>query len=276
MKHLLSAFSGLILGAMVSLTAHAVPFGYFVNEPDPPVGSGNPAAAIAAAGHTSVALTGLTALDLAGIDVLWILNGDNEKAPADLIANSADVAAFVFAGGVLSYHDRYVSVEGGASTNNAVIPGAAGITFVRDFDDDFSIDIVTGGTLITSGPGGVIGGTTLDGGDSSSHGYVLAATVPLDAVSIFSQTDSSHIVDLFYRYGAGWVYYSTIPLDHYLFPAGNNPPGDAMRDIYAVNEAAFQASLLEAQLPEPASLALLALGLLFITMTVGRRKTARI
>ena len=250
-----------ILGALVSLSAIATPvtFGWF--------GDANPTGAITAAGHTSVALGGLTAGDLAGIDVLWVLNGNNGGAPGAVTANAAAIDAFVLAGGVLSYHDRYVS--GGADSNAALIPGADLITFIRDFSDDQSIDIVTGGTLVTNGPGGVIGNTTLDGGNSSSHGYTLLGTLPAGAVPVFSQTDVTHIVDFYYGYGAGWVYYSTIPLDFYLNGNGNNPPGDAMRDIYAVNEAAQQASLVS-RVPEPGSIALLSLGLL---LAAQRRKT---
>ena len=265
MKRLLSTLSTLILGALVSVSAIAAPvtFGWF--------GNANPTAAITAAGHNSVALAGLTAGDLAGINVLWILNGSNGAAPGAVTANAAAIDAFVLAGGVLSYHDRYVS--GGADSNAALIPGADLITFVRDFSDSQSIDIVTGGTLVTNGPGGVIGNTTLDGGNSSSHGYTLLPTLPAGAVPVFSQTDVTHIVDFYYSYGAGSVYYSTIPLDFYLNGFGANPPQDAMRDIYAVNEAALQASLVGRLLvPEPGSIALLGLSLLLL-LAAQRRKT---
>ncbi len=265
MKRLLSSLSTLILGALVSLSAIAAPvtFGWF--------GDANPTGAITAAGHNSVALGGLTAGDLAGIDVLWVLNGNNGAAPSAVVANSAAINAFVFGGGVLSYHDRYVG--GGVDSNAALIPGAGGVSFVRSFADAQSIDIVTGGTLVTNGPGGVIGNTTLDGGTSSSHGYALLASLPGGAVPVFSQTDATHIVDFYYGFGAGSVYYSTIPLDYYLNGAGPNPMADAMRNVYAVNEAALQASLFSAQdVPEPGSIALLGLGLLLLATQRSRTR----
>lgn len=256
MKRLLSTLSTLLLGGLVSLSAIAAPvtFGWF--------GDADPTLAITTAGHNSVALGGLTAGDLAGIDVLWVLNGDNGAAPGAVTANAAAIDAFVLAGGVLSYHDRYVS--DGSDSNADLIPGADLITFVRDFNDDQNIDIVTPG-IVTVG----MDNSTLDGGNSSSHGYALLASLPAGAVPVFSQTDVTHIVDFYYGYGAGWVYYSTIPLDFYLNGSGNNPPGDAMRDIYAVNEAKQQASLVSL-VPEPGSIALLGLGLLLFAQ---RRKT---
>jgi len=250
-------FVGLAVVVVTALPARAASFGWFGNSAD-----GNPAGAITASGNTPVELAGLSATDLAGISVLWVLNGDNGAPPAELVANASAVADFVAAGGVLSYHDRYVSeADPASSANNKLLPGAGGIAFIRDlFTDPANIDIINAGTAVTKG----LDNNSLDGGTPSSNGYVLLLSLPASAVAILSQTDPEHIVDFYYQYGTGFVYYSTIPLDYYFGGGGPNPPHDNFVDLYAVNEAGFQASLnaVPEAVPEPTSLAFLGLGLL--------------
>ena len=252
------AVTVLALTIWLATPAQAVSFGYFVGN-----ASGTPAGAITAAGATPVLVADLS--DLSGISALWILNGSNGGYGADVTANVASIAAFVQAGGVLSFHDRRVTE---AAT---ILPGAGGITFVHGFGTN--IDIVTGGTPVTSGPGGVIGATTLDGGNYSNHGYATLASLPAGAVPIFSNGVEGQIVDFYYPFGAGTVYYSTIPLDFYLGGSGNNPPADAFRNIYAPNEAAFQAGEAGdlAPVPEPATIVLLGSALAGIGWKLRRR-----
>lgn len=248
MRKLFAALTAAV-GMVVSLAAQSATVGYYLSSTN-----GSPAAAITASGNTPVQLNNLTAGDLAGIDVLWILNGSNGSPDANVLGNQAAITAFVTGGGVLSFHDRAV-------TNAATyIPGAAGVSFVRNFNPDDDIDVVTN-NLVTNGPGGVITNTTLDGGNSSSHGFATLGTLPAGAVPVLRVgTFLDRIVDFYYPLGAGDVYYSTMPLDFYLAGQGSNPPADAFRNIYAVNEAAFQVSLANG-VPAPATLALMALGL---------------
>jgi hypothetical protein len=246
MKKLLTAAVA-ACAMFASLSANAVVFGYYLSFT-----TGSPAAAITAAGHTAQQLNNLTAGDLAGIDVLWILNGSNGSPDANVMANISSVSTFVQGGGVLSFHDR--NVNQGPALPTQYIPGAAGVAWTTAFGTDIN---VLANNLVTNGPAGMITNTTLDGGNFSTHGFASLGSLPAGAVGVLSTGDPNEIVDFYYSYGLGNVYYSAMPLDFYLLPAGSNPPGDAYRNIYAVNEAAFQASL---AVPEPASVLLIGLG----------------
>ena len=247
LEHLLASALLAVSAMGASFSANALLFGYYLSD-----ASDNPAGAIAAAGHTSVQLSGLGAGDLAGIDVLWILNGNNGSPDAQVTGNTAAISAFVNAGGVLSFHDRNVNQGLSAST---YIPGAAGVGFVNTFS--IAIDVLVNNT-VTNGPAGTIDNGTLDNGNFSNHGFADAATLPGGAVSVLSNENADQIVDFFYSLGSGDVYYSSIPLDFYLGGGSN------FASIYAVNEAAFQAELRAAngaQVPLPATGLLVALGL---------------
>jgi hypothetical protein len=168
--------------------------------------------------------------------------------------NVAALSDWVAGNGVLSYHDRYVS--GGSFNMADVLPGAAGATFVRDFSNGADIDILNGTTIVTTS----LNNTSLDGGFFSSHGYVDGTTLPFGAVGILNRGGATNeIVDFYYPYGAGSVYYSTIPLDFYIAGFGSNPPQGNFANVYAVNEAKFQAGLQSNAVPEPGTMGLFGL-----------------
>jgi hypothetical protein len=250
---------------VLSVGAASAQVGYFSDNPGSYPTLQN---AIATAGQVGVQLNDLTAADLAGIRVLDILNSNNAGYPAQVTNNLAAINAFVAGGGVLSFSDRGIG-----NNTQAVIPGAALINFVRDFTDDATINVINSSTLVTNGPGGVLVSGSLSGGTSSSHGYVTAASIPAGGVGILSQTDPTHVVDFYYPFGAGWVYYSSMPLDYYLSGNGPDPPRSNFNLIYAPNEIAFEASLLVG-VPEPSTVILATAGL-GIVGAIGYRQRRR-
>ncbi len=198
------------------------------------LGQGNPgqAAPITAAGQTPRMLYDLAPADLAGVDVLFVQNPDNGGYGGEYLSRLGSIQAAVSAGMTLIVHDRHVDNAG------SILPGGAGFDIVRDLSDSANIDVLDDGTRVTHGPGGVVDNSTLDGGNASSHGFAVSATLPADARRILSTGDHTHVVDFSYAYGAGHVVYSTIPLDYYL---GSNTNFDR---VYAPNVVAYGVDLL--------------------------------
>lgn len=203
-------------------------------------GNSNQLAPINTTGLEGVDLTDLTTADLSNTDVLFVQNPSNEAYGAEYVSRLAAIEAAVNDGMVLIIHDRFVD------NAESILPGGANFDIIRDVDGEPSnadINILDNSTLVTNGPGGVLNDTLLDGGNYSNHGFTVAGTLPGNASLILSRTDSQEIVTFSYRFGAGAVIYSTIPLDAYLNPSFNGPPADALREIYAPNVVAYGASL---------------------------------
>jgi PEP-CTERM motif len=221
-------------------------------------------AAITGQGHTFVNLSNLAAGSLGSLDIAWYMN--NSNGAQGQAGNAAAISSFVSGGGIFLMHDRRVTAA------QTVLPGAGGISFVSSFADDQNINVINAGTSLTNGPGGIISNATLDGGNSSNHGYALAGTLPATAVQILSTGNPSQIVDFTYMFGAGSVHYSTIPLDFYADGGGSN--GASFRNIYIPNLISYASELAGAErVPAPATLALLGLGLGLIGVS-KRRKNA--
>src|SRR5690606_22277533 len=107
--------------------------------------------------------------------ILFVQNPSNSSYYS--YANyKAKVEEFIAEGGVLVFHDRYVT---GAAN---ILPGDPG-TFVRRTGTDTTV--ISNDEIFTNGPGGQLNDTTLDGG-SAYHGYVRAETVPSEAVGLLS------------------------------------------------------------------------------------------
>jgi hypothetical protein len=213
--------------------AGTITVGYFTDGATSSTGFNAP---ITANGYTAVQIADIATFDLSTIQVLLMNESNNGSPSAAWLARASDIANWVHAGGVIGIHDRNVCA--GTCTP---VPGSSGIIFTRS--PGSNIDVETGGTLVTSGPGGIITNTTLDGGNFSDHGYSGFATLPPGAIAFLNNGTTGQEVAFAYRFGSGSVYYSTIPLDYYL--SGSTPA--AFAAVYAPNMIAYLGSLVGAR-----------------------------
>ncbi len=202
MKTRFAALCLALLGGAGSLlaptTAQAAVVGYYTGEncygnADGPT--------ITAAGHTAVAVATMDAASLAGLDVL-VIN-------SCFATPTADVATAVNNGMVLVWHAQGATTVG--------LPGTPGLVRVQSSTADVDFPV---GSPVISGPGGTLTNTSLDGGNSSTHGYVESTSLPSGAVVAATQALPANVATLAYGHGMGGVVYSTIPLGCYL-PGGN-------------------------------------------------------
>jgi subtilisin-like proprotein convertase family protein len=188
--------------------------GYFT---DGNAAATGPNAPILSAGFTPLHIGDITTQSLAGLRILLINEFNNGAPTPALLSRLPDIQAWVNAGGRLMVHDR----GAGLTTPNPFLLGTPGLGTVSALTSDLNmIDPAT--TLVSAGPFGILTNTSLDGGSSSAHGYVPVASLPPQSRAILSFAgNSNQIAGLSYPLGAGFVYYSTIPLDYYLAGAAN-------------------------------------------------------
>ena len=170
-------------------------------------GNSNQVATITAAGHNAVQANTLSAAELSAFDVLIVQNPDNNGFGNEYLNNLANLDSAVSNGMILIVNDRYVA---GAA---AALPGGSGISFTRAFGSDIEANE---SSALVAASGGTITDTSLDGGNSSWHGYADPATLPVGAEIILTTANPNEVVMFSYDYGAGTVIYSSIPVDFYL------------------------------------------------------------
>ena len=183
-------------------------------------------------GHTAVKMTTLSETELASVDILWAINPSN-SSHGNEFKNAIDrIKERVDEGMILVIHDRQV----GNAEN--ILFGEEPADIVRKFTNSRAIDVVDENTVVGEGPGGLLTDSSIDGGNSSNHGYTKRETLPEDSLALLTTSDEDEVVDFAYKYGEGAVIYSSIPLDYYLGGAMPN-----FKDIYAPNILQFAASL---------------------------------
>lgn len=150
-------------GVMSASASAGIVVGYYTDFNPNAMGWAGP---IAANGFTAVQVLDISIFDFSTVDIMVIDESSNGRISGDLLGRAADLDAYTLGGGKVVIHDRYV-------TDSSWIPGGGGMTLVRDFSFDTDLNVVTGGTQVTNGPFGTIDDATLDGGNSSNHGWAL-------------------------------------------------------------------------------------------------------
>jgi hypothetical protein len=246
MKRILSSA---ILASLSMAVAQAVDVGYFTDQGVP----GNQALAIVASGHTPVEIVDITTFDFTTVQVVMLNEASNEGFSNALINRLGDLDAYVGNGGVLVMHDRFVAFPDGVPGMHPFLLGQPSIQVQRDFNNDADIDLLPAGEAAFPG----LTNTSLDGGNSSSHGFGFATSLPLGATAYMTRGGApEHIVSFSYGYGLGSVYYSTIPLDFYLNGGGD----EALDEVFTyVGVQSINAGLGQGPaIPEPGEYAALA------------------
>ena len=162
---------------------------------------------------------------LSSFDVVFI-NHQNNNSILSLGGSAAELNQWVLAGGVLVVHDRNVNQA------RLWVPGLSGTTWANGYPNQCDLGAEASQTV--QGSFGVLTDASLDGGNWSLHGF-LTSPAPAYALRALKFPNSLTSA-LAYPHGQGWVYYSTMPLDHYL--AGNGISSMVTNGrIYAKNVA---------------------------------------
>lgn len=215
---------------------------------------------IVAAGFTPVLLDNVTATDLAGLHILFVVNPNPNIYGTEYLASRPAITAAVNAGMVLIIHDRTVTFPATNSRVGDILPGvvtpASILASKGTAATNNAIELSTATGLIVNGPFGAITSTSLDGGILSNHGHVnlvnpfftTRSVAPLLHTGTSAQIQSQSVT-FSYAFGLGYVIYSTIPLDMFLKGGGmQTPPAvtDAFKNIYAPNVLTYAACGLKA------------------------------
>jgi uncharacterized repeat protein (TIGR01451 family) len=198
---------------------------------------------IALVGFTPLQVINVATLDLSSYRILVINEVDNSLVSSALSARLAAIQAWVAAGGCLVIHDRST----GDLTPDPFLLGTSGITPVRWTTNNVDV-IPPGSNLVVAGPFGLISNTSLDGGSSSAHGYILQNQLPALSEPILSMGGyPNQVVAFSYPLGLGHIYYCSIPLDCYLAGGGCSSPATlatTLQQVYMPNVMTYALALL--------------------------------
>ncbi len=218
--------------------------GYFT---DYNANSTGPQASITEAGYFPEQITNISTFDLSSLSILMVDESFNGPPSAALVGRLPAIQTWVQGGGIFMVHDRGLGTTGGGSPFLLGVPNP---NVVRAPGPMLDV-IPPGDNPVVNGPHGHIDNTTLNGGSlSTTSGYVQSATLPADSLNILSSDpDVTHVAALSYSLGAGFVYYSGIPLDYYLDNDGPPQLNMNFKMIYTPNVLNYLGRLTEGGTP---------------------------
>ncbi len=142
-----------------------------------------------------------------------MLAGDqNSTAYTNVQASIAKIESFVNAGGI--YIANYAAASSSLPYTFDLLPGTPGVGFFTSLSGS-DINILDPASRLLTGPGGTLTNTTMDGGNSSFHGYTTANLLPAGAHTLLSTGVSTQIVALDYPLGQGHVLVQGTPVEYY-------------------------------------------------------------
>jgi uncharacterized repeat protein (TIGR01451 family) len=206
--------------------------GYFTDNDPTKTGLAGP---ILTAGFTPHYIGNIATQDFSGLRLLLINEISNGSISPALAGRLPEIEAWVRAGGRLIVHDR----SAGNIPANPFLLGTPGTGTVRLNTNNLDL-VEPATTLVTAGPFGVLNNTLLDGGNDSAHGYLPTVALPPAARAIL-QTGPNQVASFAYPLGAGFIYYSAIPLDYYLpgGGGGGNVIAAPLTNIYTPNVISY-------------------------------------
>lgn len=186
-------------------------------------GEGDPAMVddIIGAGHTAVNIATLSEAELSQIDVLYVWNPDNLTYGTEFVNAMPQISSAIAGGMNMVMYDRAIGQDltdfgspGVILNPQVVLPGTNNLIVLRHVSTDADLTDLGEGVL-SSGPGGAMTDTTLDGVNYTTHGYVDTASLPPGAEVLVTTAGNSggQAVGFSYPYGEGTVQYYGMPMD---------------------------------------------------------------
>lgn len=199
----------------------------------------------------SSALAGLTVADLASYDFIVFSSAQYQTYYDNIATSFSKIDQYVSDGGVLVAHSCLWGWPGNGEWNAPFfLPG--GVDRVQQYTQSVSITDPT--SPIIAGPYGTITESQLQGWNYSAHGYFTNLVEGTKTIIDLDDPDKPIYIE--YAWGSGHVRATMMTVEW-----GANDPTNS-RYIFRQNEF-YQAQKESQPVPEPGTLALLGMGLLF-------------